>query len=490
MTEVTATPAANARIYYELFDGVDVDSRISDLDLWMQIGGTQAAIDTNYQVSVYGRASLNGKNLVTIYRELIEVPDYGAADPDPQYVLVQAAWINGGYLTIGSQPDVPRNVTVSASAAQTQTIHVAGHDIYGNHVSEDLQLDGTTVVKGQQIFASLISVHQGPVPEGETPAWIYVGVGSLLPPTTYWHSVHVHKHDIDAHDVHCIVIKLEQISNTWTYTIIDPDKSYADQVDDVDPPPWGIKLTKAAIYASPLGRDVRLHRVFADILDHDNLNYSGGTVDWEPDQLAFIDIPKDRQDALDDVNGMLGYNYHCWNGTTVVFSAPSSGTAWEIDAGDPRTTWSIERGIDETYNCVRVCYTNAKGKPREVVLHHDETPLNFVRADTLQAPDSIKSQASAIRFGQRYLNNHYRVQVAGSVTITGDDGVVDPLLIRPGDTIKMTGPARFIYSTHEVTRVTLRPLDWTADLEFGSNSKRFDRWLARLAAGGHVTKRR
>jgi hypothetical protein len=53
-----------------------------------------------------------------------------------------------------------------------------------------------------------------------------------------------------------------------------------------------------------------------------------------------------------------------------------------------------------------------------------------------------------------------------------------------------SGSAHGIGGTQEVTRVTLRPLDWTAEVQFGANSKRFDAWLARLAVGAKSIKRR
>jgi hypothetical protein len=293
-------------------------------------------------------------------------------------------------------------------------------------------------------------------------------------------------------DVRCIVARLELVADSFS----PPDASgetftYNDQYDTADAPPWGIRIKEAHVYGSSLHGDVRAHRVLEHILNGGGFDYSGPSVAWEPDQLCFTEIPKDRWEALDEVNDMLGWNYACWDGQTVEFSYPESGTARTIDARDPRTTWSVSESADETFNAVRVCYTNAKGKPREVVLHGDKSALyGLTRADTLTAPDSIKSRRAATRFGQRYLAIHEKRQVYGTVGIQGDDGVTDPLLIRPGDTVKMTGPARFLSGTHEVTHVTLHPLDWSAEVQFGANSKRFDAWLARLAVGAKSIKRR
>ena len=230
----------------------------------------------------------------------------------------------------------------------------------------------------------------------------------------------------------------------------------------------------------------------ADILDNWDFTYSGPEATWTCDQLAFVDIPNDRQEGLDAVNGMLGWNYACWDGSEVEFSVPKSGTAHTIAAEDPRTEWSVTESLDETYNVVWVRYGNKRGKLREVIVHGDESAIGFERGDTLDAPDSIKTKAAAIRFGTRYLRAHEKRQVAGTLTIRGYDGVTepDPLLIRPGDTITMTGPAKFLSGTHEVTQVTLNPLDWSSTIQFGTNSKRFDVWLSRLAAGAKSIKRR
>ena len=613
----------NARVYWEMYGGVPPegnDQHVQALNLNMDVGGWAADDYAYFQVSVYGRKDINSPNLSTLYSAPIHRP-----------------------------------------------------------------------------------------------------TGSIM-----WKPVRIAVANADT-DVRCVVVKVELIEATF----IEPDGSanvltYSDQYQDADAPPWGIRIHEASLYCSDLVRDVRAHRVFADILAGRGFTYSGPVATWTADQLEFSDIPKDRWDALDDVNGMLGWNYACWDGTDVEFALPKSGTAHVIAASDPRTTWSVEESLDETYNAVRVCYGNKSGKPREVIVHGSTAALRgTVRADTLQAPESIKSEKAARRFARRYLASHETKQVAGSVSIQGKapdvpgfsatggtvttdglytvhtftedgalectgliDGTVDgpgggtcgaygtgaaalagsmavvkaytdniipvmtsatapsgaasasseftvgaglpawkafnhanadlwggwmveagttghvqyqfpaahiitqyavtsrnegiyscppktwtfegstdgatwttldtqtnitdwaatanvrkvfdftnatayayyrlditasndagyvgvgememmeggvivvrylttpdivgldPLLIRPGDTVKMTGPARSLSGTHEITRVTLRPLEWTADVEFGTNSKRFDTWLARLAAGAKSIKRR
>jgi len=377
----------NARVYWEMYGGVAPegnDHHVQAINIDMDIGGWAADDYAYFQLSIYGRRSIDSPNLVTIHQEAITRP-----------------------------------------------------------------------------------------------------TGSNM-----WKNIHVGELVSDV-NVRCVVVKVELIEETY----IAPNGSehplsYDDVYMDADAPPWGIRIHSAKIYGSDLVRNVRPHRVLTDILDNAGFTYSGPSPDWMPDQLCFADVPKDRWDALDDVNGMLGWNYACWDGVEVEFAAPKAGTAHTISATDARTSWSVSESLDETYNHVRVCYTNAKGKPREVIVSGSTAAIGMLRADTLQAPDSIKSEKAAIRFGNRYLRSHETKQISGRVTISGYDGILDPLLIRPGDTVRMTGPARFLSGTHEVTRVTLHPLEWSADVEFGTNSKRFDTWLARLAAAAKSMKRR
>lgn len=645
----------NARVYWEMFDGVyptaQPDLYARSLDLDVDVGGYYAFDYPYYLLRIYGRATLDGPDLDTLYSGDIVAPS------------------TSDYWT-------PRRIRVSVYAPE-------------------------------------------------------------------------------ANMVRCIVGKVERKEGTFADpTATPPTKQYHDQYGTSDPPPWGIRIHAASVYCSSLGRNTRPNLILADILDNAGFTYSGPSVTWLVDQMAFVDIPCDRQDALDNVNGMLGWNYACWDGTEVAFALPKSGTAHVIAASDPRTTWSVEESLDETYNAVRVCYGSKRGKLREVIVHGSTAALRgTVRADTLQAPESIKSEKAATRFAKRYLASHETKQVAGSVSIqgkapdvpgfsatggtvsydgaytvhkfttpgtvnlvcpgsidaevlvqggggggsaggggaggyrtgaetltgsmavtvgaggpgapynadatsgssssfgtrtaagggkgghnwqggadggsgggggeaggvaggsaspagqgnaggaggataapypagggggagavgqtppdgthgghggagltwhgsdyaggggggcmvtggapgtathgggagndnsgngasgtahtggggggcgynaspvriggNGGSGIVvvryltppdivglDPLLIRPGDTVKMTGPARSLSGTHEITRVTLRPLEWTADVEFGTNSKRFDTWLSRLAAGAKSIKRR
>ena len=361
-------------------------------------------------------------------------------------------------------------------------------NLYVRYVDMNLLVGGWAAADHDDYFqVSLYGRYGIDRPNLET---IWQGPLSRPAGTNKWNKVQI-RAAVSSHEVRCLVLKVELIVTETE--IPDPTGEtfgYDDQYDTADAPPWGVRIEESHIYASPVGRDTRPDLMLADILDNRGFTYAGPEATWKADQLCFSEIPKDRQEAIDDVVGMTGWNYGCWDGTEVEFAPPRSGTAWQVDAADPRTTWSVTESLDETYNAVRVTYTNAKGKPRELILHRDSPALSFTRADTIAAPDSIKSVKAATRFGNRYLAAHAQRQVAGSLTITGSDGVLDPLLVRPGDMITMVGPAKFLSGTHEVTNVTLRPLEWAADIQFGSNSRRFDLWLARLAVGAKTIKRR
>jgi len=378
----------NARTYWEMYEGLnaeDLSQRVHALDIWMDVGGTEALSHPYFQVSVYGRERIDTPNLVTIHRE---------------------------------------------------------------------DIDGTTT----------------------------------------WRPVHI-RATVTEPNVRCIVLRVEAKVQDYTPpTISTEGKTYDDQYPTSDPPPWGVRVNEVALYGTSLGRDVRIHRILKHVVEAHGFDYSGPTdTTWQPDHLSFSDLPKDRWEAIDEVNGMLGWSYGCWDGTHIEFQRPLTGTVYPISTRDPRTTWHVERNIDETYNAVRVGFTNRRGKKREIIVHADDSPIGLTRADYLDAPDSIKAAKGAERFGTRYLNAHSKLQTYGSVSITGYDPArddFDPLLLRPGDVLDISGPAALLHGRQEITNITLRPLDWTAEVQFGTNSKRFDLWLARLAQGTKKIKRR
>jgi hypothetical protein len=89
----------------------------------------------------------------------------------------------------------------------------------------------------------------------------------------------------------------------------------------------------------------------------------------------------------------------------------------------------------------------------------------------------------------RYLKDHGTTTVSGRVTIKGIPAQFgDALLARPGQRVTLVGAAA-VRKKMKVTRVTLHPLEWSADLQFDVGAWRFDRYLARVAGQAHTAKR-
>jgi hypothetical protein len=74
-------------------------------------------------------------------------------------------------------PDFPRNVTITSSAAQTETVTVTGTDQFGAAQTEDIDFNGAATVSGTKIFATVTTVHQA---QRSGEANISVGTGSLV----------------------------------------------------------------------------------------------------------------------------------------------------------------------------------------------------------------------------------------------------------------------------------------------------------------------
>jgi hypothetical protein len=83
----------------------------------------------------------------------------------------------GADLTIAAQPDIPRNLSITADAAQTEKITVTGTDQFGNAQTEEITFNGASTVAGTKVFKTVTTVHQA---QRSGAANISVGVGSLL----------------------------------------------------------------------------------------------------------------------------------------------------------------------------------------------------------------------------------------------------------------------------------------------------------------------
>jgi len=306
-----------------------------------------------------------------------------------------------------------------------------------------------------------------------------------------WVPVNVSR-KIDHASVHCIVLKLEAMATDFTPPA-DPSAThtYDDQATTADPPPWGVRIKEGgtAVYASDLGRNVTVRGVIEDIVSP-YFTVTGANSTLQLDQLAFSDIPKSRLEALDDVNAMMGYCYSCWEEGELHLQAPDTGTHRVADVTDPRISFSFAENIDDTLSAVRVLYANKYGRARDVIEHLDSRALgSLVKADTIEAPDSVRSEKAARKVGQRYLRDHTDKSVSGSLHVEGESSSFgDALLVRPGDRVTIAG-AGGVRHDLPVTAVTLHPLTWEADVQFDVAPAKFSRWLARVAAGAHARKR-
>ena len=317
----------------------------------------------------------------------------------------------------------------------------------------------------------------------------------INPGAGLWKTVRINLDD--AHipiDTRCIVVKVE--AKFWTHSIMPADtssKTYADQVGAADAPAWGIKIKTANVWGCEyIMRNTRPMMILEDICRLADYTVDGPVDTFVVNQMTFVDIPNDRWASLDAVNALLGYDYACWDGHEIEFTEPGSGTLRTLAADDPGTTWAYEQNINETYNSCRVTYNDKHGTAREAVGHLYSSVLGDLdRTDVVAAPESTKSEQSALKVAARYLHDHNTAQTDGSVTVVGDVGHDDALLFRPGDMIQMTGPKTIgDGKLQKATRVTLHLTDWSCDVQFGTNAKRFDQWLARLAAGAKNIKRR
>ena len=309
----------------------------------------------------------------------------------------------------------------------------------------------------------------------------------------YWRTVEISEHGIDAHNVKCIVLKVEALlADAPATQNTDYTPHYADQSTEADPPPWGVRIVRARINATDLGTNVTPPRVVRDIVSP---YWTGSEVHITKSslalrQLAYDQIPYSRREALDDVNALMDWDYGIWDDEEFWYG-PASDDVVTIDATDPRVTLALNADVHEVFNACRVKYTNRNGRAREVILHADGSDIKTpVKAQTVEAPESVKTKHGAIRCGQRFLRNHKRATVTGTATLYGMSDVWgDAMLIRPQGKLRIKGVPKPFSGPHKITRVQLDPTQWAATLDFGVESRRFDVWLKRVAAGAHVRQR-
>ncbi len=353
-----------------------------------------------------------------------------------------------------------------------------------------VEIGGTKAQAG--VLDYQVSLYARPTLDDESVECLYQQV--IDPRPDLWKTLNISIAETDIPiSTRCLVLKIEQVDAVKHLYSPSSPTSYADQVSQAPAPAWGYKLHKASVWGCEyIGRNTRPMKILEDITRLAGFTVNGPADTFVVTQMTFVDIPNDRWASLDAVNALLGYDYACWDGHQIDFTEPGSGTPRQLAAGDPGTTWQYEQNITETYNAVRVQWGDKTGRPRETVVPGNSAVLgNLDRVDVISAPDACKDEENARKIGRRYLHDHNTAQTDGSVTVIGNVGHDDALLFRPGDMIQMTGPKTIgDGKPQKATRVTLHLTDWSCDVQFGTNAKRFDQWLARLAAGAKSIKRR
>ncbi len=271
--------------------------------------------------------------------------------------------------------------------------------------------------------------------------------------------------------VRVIVVKLECTSSIqyWGYT-----GGWDDNAPLGASNPHGIIIRAARVYGSSLRRNLTYRTVLRDIA---SAEYEPATVATPASslrigQLAFRDIPYDRWEAIDDVVEMNGWDYGVWDDDVLSFADPAKAPRVKVPFSHAAVSTAVGPDDASARNAVRVKYTGAKGRPREVVVHGKLNIGDDVVAETISAPDSVRTKPAAIRVGKRWLKEHGRIVSAGTVTVTGRGPWGDALHLRP--TVKV--------GRENVVHVQLRPLEWAATLELGRRQDSFASWLARREA--------
>lgn len=314
-----------------------------------------------------------------------------------------------------------------------------------------------------------------------------------------WVDVYIDSQIDKSLGVRTLVLKMEATEVTSIVQLPPTDKRWQDQWYAADPAPWHLRLKSYTLYASDVKQPLTVKKIFKDIADGIGFDVSfDGHIKDNPvvDQLAMQELGT-RKEALDTVNEMLGWDYFIWGeDNRVRFEnplSPSNNVVIRVRSTDPHVEYNFTENIDTTYNAVRVSWTDRVGNPYDVVIHGTAIGLgNYsgVKAYHLVAPDSCKTKSSAIRVGNRFLRDHSKNSMDGELRVEGisDNAQIDDaLLLRPDRLYTFADtdlPPRM-----KATTVTLKPLEWSATIRFEMSPTRYDRWLARVAAGAHARRR-
>jgi hypothetical protein len=328
---------------------------------------------------------------------------------------------------------------------------------------------------------NVVTLHRQLVTRPANVDWVTVNLDEAIDP--------------DLH-VRTLVLKLECTQVNSIVQLPPTSKLWQDQWYAADPAPWQLRLRSYTVFASEVGRRITPRRAIKDIVAHDFPTVVGGSSGPVLDQLCFKD-PGSRLEALDAVNEMEGYDYFVWDDADeLVLQDQDSGPLVQVHSHDPAISYDFTENIDDTYNACRVGWIDHQGEPHEVIVFSRAPGLGAwgrvpgnIKAFTFQAPDSCKNAKSVLRVARRFLRDHRLNSVDGSLTVTGVSADLgDALLLRPGPRYTIAGAAN-VRHRMKATRVTLHPLEWTAQVSFELSPRRFDQWLARLDAGAKARRR-
>lgn len=127
-------------------------------------------------VGTHKAANTAGSFVNMRYTDVIAGPVAAAADTIVTAVAASNA-AGGADLTIAAQPDFPRNITITADAAQTEAVTITGTDQFDAAQTEAITFNGAATVAGKKVFKTVTLVHQA---QRSGAANISVGTGVIM----------------------------------------------------------------------------------------------------------------------------------------------------------------------------------------------------------------------------------------------------------------------------------------------------------------------
>lgn len=132
-----------------------------------------AGADESFQNS----ASMQAGSLIRVRLGAPDVSDPNGicesqSDTGAHSLTLDGDLVAGGVAVL----DVPRNIIVDSGGADTATLTITGTDLYGNAMTEDIQLNGSTVAAGAKAFKTVTAVAS----DGTISNGAFVGTGDVL----------------------------------------------------------------------------------------------------------------------------------------------------------------------------------------------------------------------------------------------------------------------------------------------------------------------